>query len=139
MARTDRRGRAVLTGLRAYEPNRISLDVDDLPLNTEVQADELTIRPAAHSGASVRFPVSLASAGEVRVADESGAPLPAGTILVRERDLVRFSVGGSGRTYLSGVSGITMFRAEAPEQCQVAVSAAALAAGQPVICRERHR
>lgn len=132
--RTDQRGRAFLTGLRPYEPNRISLDVDDLPLDAQIQSDELTLRPAARSGAAIRFPIVLASAGEVRIVSASGAPLREGTILVRSSDLARFPVARQGRAYVSAVTGRDVYTAEGSPRCQVHIDEEVFAADRPLVC-----
>ncbi len=135
VARTDERGRAFVTGLRAYEPNRITFKVDDLAPHLSVQSDELVVRPAARSGATLRFPVTASAAGEVRVANAAGEPLPEGAILVRRADGARFAIGSQGRVYLDAIVVPGVLVTEAAPRCAVEIDAAALGATAPLTCR----
>ncbi|MDX2236265.1 MAG: fimbria/pilus outer membrane usher protein [Hyphomonadaceae bacterium] len=134
VGRTDLRGRLLLSDLRAYEPNRIGVDVSDLPLQAEIDADEILVRPAARSGVVVRFPVRMAAAGAVRVARGDGAPLPEGAILERSGDGARFPVGRDGRVYLSGTQTDAHFTWRGRDACRVTLDRAALESGAPLIC-----
>ncbi len=129
---TNERGRIILTGLRAYEPNRIGVDLDELPWGVHMESDEIIITPRSRSGAVARFVQDAGGAGETRVIDALGAPLPAGTLLVRESDGARFPVGDDGRVYLTGLSDQTMFTG--PGRCVIAVSSDALNDGAPLQC-----
>ena len=57
VARTDARGRAFVGGLRGYQPNRVSIDAADLPMDAELEALEIQLTPAARSAARIDFPV----------------------------------------------------------------------------------
>jgi len=106
---TNDRGRLILTGLRPYEANRINVDMNDLPWDTQFHDDELIVSPAARSGAVARFARTEGTAGEVYVRGADGEPLAAGAILVRESDGARFPVGARGRVYVNGVTTPTLF------------------------------
>lgn len=124
-------GLLLLTNIRAYERNRIGLEIDDLPVGAPLARDALEVTPAARSGVVVRFPVDGGAAGEVRLVDDDGAALPAGAILTA--DARRFPVGSEGRVYLSGVEDVmTLWFAET---CAAVVDRAAVTAGAEVVCR----
>lgn len=132
---TDRDGRALVTGLRPYEDNRLGIEIDDLPTGMPVVADAIIVTPAARAGAVVRFPLHAGAAGEVRVVDQDGAPLPAGAMLVRATDGARFPVGEDGRVYVEGVrEGVVLHRA-GQAACAVYVATQAVAANARVECR----
>lgn len=132
--RTGRDGRLLVADLRAYEQNRISLELNDLDIGAEVATDEIIVRPAAHSGAIVRFPVNAAArGGEVRIVDASGAPLREGAILVREADGARFAVGRDGRAYVTAAGPATL-RYEGGAPCTVRLELAALDAAAALRC-----
>ena len=103
VGKTDIRGRFLVTDLRPYETNRISLDAAQLPLDMPVKSPDLRVTPAPQSGVMARFETVSAHGGEIRVVDDSGAPLPLGSLLLREDDGERFPVGHNGRAYISGL------------------------------------
>lgn len=137
VAVTNRNGRALVTDLRPYDLNRIGIDLNDLPDGVPAAHDAITVTPAARSGALVRFPVEMGAAGEVRVLDRAGAPLPAGAMLVRETDGARFPVGAGGRIYLQGLTDVVALRRLGRESCVVQVSVEALSSQTPVVCGSR--
>lgn len=134
LGRTDAAGRLLVTGLRAYDVNRIGFDLDDVPLGAVIDVDEVMVRPAARSGAYVAFPIASGAFGEVRVVDASGLPLPEGTMLARDIDAERFPVGRGGRVYISSVNGAATLVAEGEKSCRVVVTAASLASSEPLQC-----
>lgn len=133
VGRTDRSGRLLVTGLRAYDGNRIGIDIDDLPITHAVEVDEIMVRIPERSGARVSFHVT-APAGEVRIVDAAGVFLPDGAILVRDIDRVRFPVGQDGRVYLFDVSQNATLTAVGDVACRVVLTADALANDEPLTC-----
>lgn len=126
-------GRLLVAGLRAYEPNRIALEIDDLPFDAQVGTDALVVAPPARSGVRVRFPM-YAMTRETRVLDEWGAPLPPGAMLTRVSDGARFPIGGDGRAFLALSETEERFDLE-NGACSVRAPAAALIGEAPLICR----
>lgn len=57
VARTDEKGRAVVTGLRGFERTQISIEQIDLPLDAQVDRLKIAVTPGMRSGVSVVFPV----------------------------------------------------------------------------------
>lgn len=104
VATTDRRGRAFVTGLRGYQPNRIGIRADDLPMDAELQALEIQITPAARSAARISFPVQQGRAASLRVLDAASGPLPPGAQLQLAGQPRSFPVGLGGRAYLAGLA-----------------------------------
>lgn len=132
VARTDLRGRTLITDLRPFQANPIALAVEDVPLDQPLQDAEQMVSPARRSGVIVRFQQDIGTAGEARVVDESGSPLPEGTMLVRHGDGMRFPVGALGRVYLTGIAGPVQFDAGS---CNVAVAAQDLNSDVVLACR----
>lgn len=116
---TNSRGRVIITGLRPYEQNRISVDPNTLPWDTQFDDDEILIVPAARSGAFARLPRSDGRAGEITLIASDANHVRAGDFLVRDTDGARFPIGVSGRVYLSGVSARQRFRTR---DCEVVVT-----------------
>lgn len=132
---TNANGDLLLTGLRANEPNRIGVELDDFPFGAEAVADELQIMPGTRGGAIAQFDVSKGAAGEIRVVDDHGAPLPQGALLTRTGDGARFPIGVGGRTY---VSGVTQAQTLASGNCLIDVAARDVANGRTLQCRALH-
>lgn len=75
---TDSRGRAIVAGLRAYEPNRISIDNTDLPFAAQVRSDVLQVVPRDRGVAVARFDIAHDIVIGVTVRLPDGRPLPPG-------------------------------------------------------------
>jgi outer membrane usher protein len=101
VAHTDESGHAVLYNLRSYEPNRISIVPEDLPLDTSITDDHLVVSPPYRSGVVVRFPVQRVRGGTFHLILRNGTPVPAGA-------LVRFN-GGTFRVALGGFTYVDTF------------------------------
>ena len=96
VARTDTEGRAILYNLHAYEPNRISVSPEDLPLDTHIASDRMVLQPPYRSGVVARFPIEHVRGGTFRLVTPAGTPVPAGA-------LVRFN-GGTFHVALDGLT-----------------------------------
>lgn len=103
VARTDARGRAFVSGLRGYQPNRVSIDASDLPMDAELEALEIQLTPAARSAARIDFPVQRGRSAVVDVIDAAGRPLPPGALLQPAGQARLFPVGLRGRAFLAGL------------------------------------
>ncbi|MET0545568.1 MAG: fimbria/pilus outer membrane usher protein [Caulobacterales bacterium] len=132
--RTNLRGRILLTDMRPYEMNRVGVNLDDLPMDARIDTDEIGVKPAARSGAIVKFPLKTGSGGEVRVTDVSGAPLKPGAMLVRDSDGARFPVGRDGRIYVDGAHDDDVLALAGGDACEVRFRVAALGSDAPLQC-----
>lgn len=115
VARTDINGRALIPALRGYEPNRIGIDVGDLPFDAEVDAFEVDLVPPARSGVLMRIPVRRVRSANVRLVDAAGQPVPVGStlqVLGREKT---FPVGFDGRSFVSGLGAKTIVSVTWPD------------------------
>ncbi|HSN72954.1 MAG TPA: fimbria/pilus outer membrane usher protein [Steroidobacteraceae bacterium] len=101
IGQTDEQGRLLVDRLRPFEPNRISLDPTEVPMDASLQAKALTVRPAWRSGPIVRFPVERAHAATLRLLQEDGKPVPAGARVLFGGS--EFAVALDGLVYLEGV------------------------------------
>jgi outer membrane usher protein len=111
VARTDSNGRALVSGLRGFEVNRVGAEPADLPLDASVDALDVEFVPPAHTGIVLRMPIKRSRSATFRVVGEDGAPLPAGTqLLLAGRDAT-YPVGFDGRSFIAGLEGRTVVRA----------------------------
>lgn len=138
---TNKKGEALVTGLRPYEENRIGINPLDLPLSAEVGDTLLKVVPRRRSGLILDFPASRMRAALVRVLDENGTPLPPGTTLHAADGGEDAPVGFRGQSYITGLSRARSFFAHIEgETCRIEVDALAATEGpvrQPdLICRK---
>ncbi len=134
IGRTDAHGVLLAPSLRAYQDNRLSVDINELPANADVGGDAVVVRPRARQGVVAAFPIRLAAASAARIVDEDGAPLPLGAVLI-DGDGARFPVGADGRISLLDWGGAGALQRLGGDYCLVRVSRDALAAQAPLICR----
>ncbi|MEQ1581656.1 MAG: fimbria/pilus outer membrane usher protein [Steroidobacteraceae bacterium] len=100
VARTDSAGWAVLHDLRAYEPNRISVQPDEVPLDTAIGSRQLVLSPTYRSGVIAKFPVERVRSGTFRLVTASGTPVPAGAVVKFKGQT--FPVAYEGQAYVTG-------------------------------------
>lgn len=94
---TDSEGRAVVSGLRAYEPNHISIDNADLPIEAQVRSDALRVVPRYKGVAQASFDIAHDTVANVTVLLPDGTPLPPGIDVTRP---------ARGTSLLSGFHGL---------------------------------
>lgn len=102
---TDSGGTLVVPGLRAFEANRIRIDETDLPLEAQVEATEVMVRPFARSGTRVRFAVRAERGVLMRVRREDGSAVPAGARAQVEGSDEAHIVASGGELYIPALSG----------------------------------
>jgi outer membrane usher protein len=78
VALTNRAGIAVVTNLRPYEANRISVSSTDLKLESIISNDNLVVVPRYLAGVKARFQVTNGRAGTVIIQMPNGDPLEPG-------------------------------------------------------------
>ena len=99
---TDASGRLMLPNLRPYEPNRIRLAVEDLPLSADLVVPETAAVPYERSGMTIDFGIVEVQRATVTLYDSTARPLPAGLLLASDDGAVDGMVGRDGFTQISG-------------------------------------
>lgn len=97
---TDSEGRALVTGLHAYEANKISVDNGDLPISAQVRSDVLQVVPSYKGVATAIFDISRDASVTMRVLLPDGSPLPAGIDVVGEGRAMPLITGYGGTLQL---------------------------------------
>lgn len=97
---TDSKGLAMLHDLRAYEPNRISIQPTEIPLDVTIGARTMVVAPTFRSGVIANFPVERTRSGTFRLVQGDGSVVPAGAV-VRFKSQT-FPVAYDGVTYVTG-------------------------------------
>jgi len=98
---TDKDGRALIRNLRAYDSNRVSVNPRQLPLDTRIDTDKITITPQYRSGVVVKFPISRERGGTFRLVLPNGQPVPTGAEVILKGN--RFPVALDGLVYVTGL------------------------------------
>lgn len=100
VTRTDSKGLAMLHDLRAYEPNRISIQPTEVPLDVTIGARQMVVSPTFRSGVIANFPVERTRSGTFRLVKTDGSVVPAGaTVRFKSQS---FPVAYDGVTYVTG-------------------------------------
>lgn len=139
--RTDDNGQLLLTDLRAYDVNKISVDVLDLPLTLQLDQSDQYVKPRDRSGVVVHFNARRASDVTIVLKDAAGEFIPLGaSIRVRESGL-QAPVGYDGVSYLPELGPVNTLDVLLPSgaRCQATLTLQAGSDGgmrnEVVICR----
>jgi outer membrane usher protein len=101
---TDSSGRALITGLRSYQSNKIAIDTSKLPVDADVSTTEGYVTPADRSGVKLDFAVRTdAKPAIVVFKGADGQPIPAGAS-GNIQDGESFTVGYDGRAYIKNLN-----------------------------------
>jgi outer membrane usher protein len=106
VARTNRRGLALVTGLLPYQLNLLSLDPNELPLDTQIDGVLASAVPFARSGSYIEFPVSRSRNVLLVLLLADGSPVPAGARVSLGPGLQEFPVARRGEVYLTGIADV---------------------------------
>jgi len=103
---TNTSGRALVTGLNSYQPNKLAIDTANLPVDAQVAASEIVVAPADRSGVKIDFTVKTDARPAVVVFQGAdGRPLAAGAQGQIEGG-ESFAVGYDGRAYIQNLADI---------------------------------
>ncbi len=94
IGRTNEAGRMIVTGLRAYDSNRISLAISDLPLDIRMQNDALVVTPPFRGGVVARFDLAREQGGSVLLRLPDGSPVEAGSTVQTQSSSTFVGYGG---------------------------------------------
>ncbi len=118
---TGRSGTLLVRDLRAYQPNRISIDPQTAPNKTEVGRDVVEVVPSDRSGVIVRFGVEPIEAAVVTLTLEDGRVVPLGAQATLEGTGERTVVGYDGQAYFRHLKPDNVALVEGPfGRCQAA-------------------
>jgi outer membrane usher protein len=104
VARTNRKGNALIPNLLPYQPNPIRIDPTDLPMDAHINETELNPVPRYKSGVLLQFSAKTSKGALIKLVQASGAPVPLGA-MVQFVDVPseEFPVASEGETYLIGL------------------------------------
>lgn len=106
VGKTNSRGRLLVPDLRAYEPNNVSIDPTNLPINSMINSTREVVMPHRGSGVVVRFDVqSDIPTALVALRMENGEYVETGAVVTPDGSSESFVVGYDGQAYLTGLTG----------------------------------
>jgi outer membrane usher protein len=118
VATTDKRGLAIVPKLLPYQENVISIDDRDLSFDIEIADLRKIAVPQYRSGVVLDFDIRSQRPAELRVVQEDGMPIPAGSSVWVNESKQEFRVGFDGRLYLTGLQNANRIRIHnGPFQC----------------------
>ncbi len=131
---TDANGHYLLTGLNAYQPNRVGIDTLNLPPQIQSSHDVATVVPADRAGVRVDFGLRESRAALLILHDGNNQPLPLGSIVMRDGQPLA-AVGFDGQTYLENLGSRNRITVVPDEQdeCVVRFEHPDASSGIPVI------
>jgi outer membrane usher protein len=140
--RTGRNGKLLVTGLNAYDKNAISINPDNLSLDTQIETTRAFVTPRDRSGVVIDLGVRTdVKALLVILQDESGAFVEAGSSAMLDGAEQRIVVGYDGQAYLTGLDTNNRLIVDQPSKgrcvadLNLAALAAAVASARVAICR----
>ena len=107
VGQTDDDGRLLVPMLRPFDANKLSIDVRDPPIASEVGRSTVEAVPYGGAGMAVNFGIRSLQPATLRVLREDGSPVPAGAVAHRPGVEGTWPVGYAGRLYLPDTAGVT--------------------------------
>jgi outer membrane usher protein len=90
--------------LSSFQPNAISIDPSEMPVDLRPARTEATVIPADRAGVIIDFGVERIAAAIVILVDAAGTPLPVGSVVLLEGMAEPAVVGFDGRAYLTDLA-----------------------------------
>ncbi|MDE1916581.1 MAG: fimbrial biogenesis outer membrane usher protein [Sphingomonadales bacterium] len=111
----------IVTGLQPYSANRISVDVDDLPIDSVLKSPEHIVVPGYRQAARVSFGGPPAHPVALIAVDEAGAPLPSGLSVTTDGEETTLT-GFDGEIFLANAhAGETLLVSGPKTACRLIV------------------
>ncbi len=103
VARTNKKGKALVPTLKAYQRNKVSIDPTGLPLNASIATTQEVISPPDRSGVVVDFGIATDTRAAIVVLTEpDGTPVRTGSRGTTSKGK-EFVVGYDGRAFILGL------------------------------------
>ncbi len=99
--KTNSDGQLLLTDLRAYDVNKVSVDVLDLPLTQQLDVNEQYVKPRDRAGTVINFKAKKTSDASLILKLSNGDYVPLGSRVKIRENGQQAPVGYDGATYLS--------------------------------------
>lgn len=110
VGRTNSAGATLISGLRPYQKNRISIEQADLPLDTQIEALEVKAAPYFRSGYEAVFPVKKSNGALLNIVLESSNLSIGGTLASLNGSDAVFPVATDGRAYFTNLKSTNLIK-----------------------------
>lgn len=97
---TDKHGHALLHNLLPYQANRVNIEPDELPIDTQINTRTLVVVPGYRDGVIVKFPVEHVQGATFHLVTEDNQAVPLGAKVQFHGKI--FPVAYGGITYVTG-------------------------------------
>ncbi|MBY0293378.1 MAG: fimbria/pilus outer membrane usher protein [Alphaproteobacteria bacterium] len=101
IGKTGEDGTVLVPQLLEYQNNPIRVDLDDLPIDANIEKGEMNVIPYYRSGLVVKFPIKPSSGATMKLTLPSGEPLPVGALVKLKTENI--PVGREGEVYITGL------------------------------------
>uniref|UniRef100_UPI0020BE5E0A fimbria/pilus outer membrane usher protein n=1 Tax=Proteus faecis TaxID=2050967 RepID=UPI0020BE5E0A len=109
---TNNNGYAVLPYASTYKNNRVSLDVNSLGENVELENSILNVVPTKGALVQAEFKTNIGYRAMVTLSKQNGSVIPFGAIVIDEARSVSGIVGDDGRVFISGLAPVGKLKAK---------------------------
>lgn len=99
VGRTADDGTLLVPNLLPYQKNPLRVELEDLPLDAQVNVAEVNPIPYYLSGLAVKFPIKNSSSASMKLLLPSGEPVPVGAVVKMNQE--KFPIGYEGQLYLT--------------------------------------
>lgn len=101
MGKTDRHGLIIIPDTRPYQHNTISVDADNIPFDTILSSDRMTVVPGYHHGIFKKFPIQVAKGVTFNALLPDGTSVPAGAEARFAHGGISFPVAQKGKVFMN--------------------------------------
>jgi outer membrane usher protein len=112
---TGSSGRLLVPDMRAFQLNHLAIAATELPADVTLHNASREVRPQDRSGVIVRFSIKLSHGALVRLVDEAGAAVPAGSTATLRATGVAVPVGYDGEAYVEDLGARDELNVELPD------------------------
>lgn len=109
---TNNKGYAVLPYASIYKNNRVSLDINSLGENVELENSILNVVPTKGALVQAEFKTNIGYRAMVTLSKQNGSVIPFGAIVIDEARSVSGIVGDDGRVFISGLAPVGKLKAK---------------------------
>jgi outer membrane usher protein len=99
VGRTADDGTLLVPNLLPYQKNPLRVELEDLPLDAQVNVAEVNPIPYYLSGLVAKFPIKSSSGASMKLVLPSGEPVPVGAVVKMNKE--KFPIGYEGQLYLT--------------------------------------
>jgi outer membrane usher protein len=102
IGKTNSKGYLLIPQTLSYDENVISIHPEELPMNTKIEVDKLSVYPYHRSGELISFPISIIQNIEFKLITPTKEVVPAGAMVILENG-ASYPVGYEGQVFISEI------------------------------------